>query len=667
LIWIGIALLVLELIGTFEPRGPQGITVPYTTFRDQVQSGNVTAIQTSGEQITATLKHPITAPPAPTPPQPPAAPGTPNGSAPPGHGPQASGSAPQSSSTLITDRPPFPDPGLMSLLLSKNVTVTSHPPSHSWVPGLLIAVLPAILILAWLWYIMGRQGAGVSRRGGIFGLGRSPARARAQGGPRVTFADVAGEEEAKAALSDVVNFLRDPRPFRKLGARIPKGVLLVGPPGTGKTLLARAVAGEARSAFFYASATEFVEMFVGVGAARVRDLFRQAKASAPAIVFLDEIDAVGRRRSVGIGPGNEEREQTLNQLLGEMDGFEPKAGVVVLAATNRPDVLDRALLRPGRFDRQVTVGLPDRPAREAILKIHSRQVPLADDVDLQALARETPGFSGADLANLVNQAAIQAAHRKADRVSRADFENALDQLVMGGLTGAVMSDTERRVVAYHEAGHALAAVLSPEADPVRKVSIVPRGRALGATRQVPIDEHHNYSRHYLFVRLVVLLGGRTAEELVFHECTTGAEDDLRQATGLARQMVARWGMSTAIGPVAVESGEQQASPGAAPWMGTRNWSEATAALIDRETEGLIARAHDRATMLQKEHREALDRLAEALMREETLDVQELAGVLRKAGVEPVAGSQDRSAPRVSGPAPVPAPVSQGTAATTRPE
>jgi cell division protease FtsH len=625
-----LSILLFILWGArFALQRPTSPHVPYTELLANIEAGKVKQAQVKPDQIVATS---------------------------------------QNGERLVTDRIPNMDERpLLDALERQHVVVTGEEERPSaWAP-ILWTVLPLLALPLAFWAFGSLLGATSGSKPMTFGRSKARLydRAAEQG---VRFEDVAGVDEAKGELLEVVRFLREPERYRAVGAHVPKGVLLVGAPGTGKTLLARAVAGESGVPFFTLSGSEFVEMFVGVGASRVRDLFEQAKERAPCIIFIDELDAVGKARSFAGGfAANEEREQTLNQLLGEMDGFEPKAGVVVLAATNRPDVLDRALLRPGRFDRQVTVGLPDRPAREAILKIHSRQVPLADDVDLQALARETPGFSGADLANLVNQAAIQAAHRKADRVSRADFENALDQLVMGGLTGAVMSDTERRVVAYHEAGHALAAVLSPEADPVRKVSIVPRGRALGATRQVPIDEHHNYSRHYLFVRLVVLLGGRTAEELVFHECTTGAEDDLRQATGLARQMVARWGMSTAIGPVAVESGEQQASPGAAPWMGTRNWSEATAALIDRETEGLIARAHDRATMLQKEHREALDRLAEALMREETLDVQELAGVLRKAGVEPVAGSQDRSAPRVSGPAPVPAPVSQGTAATTRPE
>jgi cell division protease FtsH len=591
-LWAAIIFAVVYLLFSLAPRGPRSATVPYTTLRQQVEQGNVTAVDTTGQSMEAQLKRPLVWPP---------------------------GSKLPAYTVITAVRPPFADPGLLSLLLAHHVAVTSHGSGNSWFLNLLLGAFPALLFVGWL-LLMGRQ----VQRGpqDLFRFGQSRARIHAERDVRVTFADVAGETEAKEALQDIVEFLRNPRPFRALGARIPKGVLLAGPPGTGKTLLARAVAGEAGCVFFNASATEFVEMFVGVGAARIRDLFRQAKASSPAIIFLDEIDAVGRRRGgAAVGPGNEEREQTLNQLLGEMDGFEPREGVVVIGATNRVDVLDPALLRAGRFDRQVMVGLPDRPARAAILRIHASGIRVGPDVDLDAIARDTVGFSGADLANLVNEAAIIAARRHAEHVTMSDFENAEDRIVMGGLSGFIMSEREKRVVAYHEAGHAVAALLSPEADPVRKVSIVPRGRALGATKQVPLDDHHNYSARYLFTRLVVLLGGRAAEELVFHQVTTGAEDDLRQATQLARQMVARWGMSR-LGPVGFEPrGEAAALPRITP----PDYSEATSASIDQETVRLLSEAHREASHLLHSHRTSLTRLAEALLREEVIDPATMPG------------------------------------------
>jgi len=611
--WIGfaVAFLVVNIGLSLIPHTPPRQALPYTVFRDQVDAGNVSTITTVGTNVDGTLKHPLPWPPG------------------------AKTQHPVSAFTTVL--PPFPDPSLWPLLLQHNVTVTSTPSGGFQLGSLLLSWFPLLVIVGLFMFLRQRMQQGQTN---LFGFGKSRARRYQQDRPKVTFADVAGEEDAKDALRDVVNFLRDPLPFRALGARMPKGILLMGPPGTGKTLLARAVAGEAGCTFYSSAATEFVEMFVGVGASRVRDLFSQAKASPPAIVFIDEIDAVGRRRGAAAGPGNEEREQTLNQLLGEMDGFEPTAGVVVLAATNRPDVLDSALLRPGRFDRQVTVNLPDRPSRVAILRIHTAQIPLAPDMDLDTIARATAGFSGADLANLANEAAIVAAHRQATEVTMADFESAQDRIMMGGLTGLVMSDQERRVVAYHEAGHALAALLSPEADPVRKVSIVPRGRALGATRQVPLGEHHNYSQAYLFIRLVVLLGGRAAEELVFHEGTTGAEDDLRQATTLARQMVTQWGMSRTVGLLVPDLPEVAAGP-----LGVeRGYSEATAARIDQETARLISDAHAQVAELLGTHHAALDRIAAALLHDDVLEPPELAVLLK----EPVAAGDTLATPAAVG-------------------
>ncbi len=448
----------------------------------------------------------------------------------------------------------------------------------------------------------------------------------------------------------MVDFLKNPAKYHRLGGRIPRGVLLVGPPGTGKTLLARAVAGEAGAPFYSISASEFVEMFVGVGASRVRDLFEKAKQNAPSIVFVDELDAVGRQRGAGLGGGNDEREQTLNQLLVEMDGFDPKTEVIVIAATNRPDVLDPALLRPGRFDRQVVVGLPDRRGREGILDIHSRSMPLVSDVDLGILARATPGFSGADLANLCNEAALLAARHNRRRVGMRDFEGALDKILLGTERAPLMDERERRTVAYHEAGHALVASLLPDADPVHRVTIIPHGRALGVTAQVPEEERYNYSRDDLLTRLAVLMGGRAAEEIALGQMTTGAENDFQQATRMAQGMVVRWGMSDALGPVGYRVGETH------PFLGRelaqeREYGESTAALIDQEVKRILQQVHRRAADLLSENREKLDRLATALLEEETLDAARIAAILSDAPLaQPVASRNGSAArPALSGP------------------
>jgi cell division protease FtsH len=499
---------------------------------------------------------------------------------------------------------------------------------QSILPSLLISVLPLALFLG-LIVLMGRN---MSRgQQNVFGFGRSKAKMYDPERPHVTFQDVAGEEEAKQELTEVVDFLKNPMKYHQIGARLPRGILLIGPPGTGKTLLAKAVAGEAGVPFFSVSASEFVEMFVGVGASRVRDLFERAKAASPSIIFVDELDAVGRQRFAGLGGSNDEREQTLNQLLVEMDGFDVTQDVIVIAATNRPDVLDPALLRPGRFDRQVTVGLPDKKGREAILKIHSRGIPLDSSVDLSSIAGGTPGFSGADLANLVNEAALTAARRNRKTVTRDDFDEALDKIVLGTVRSALLNEKDRLVVAYHEAGHAIAAHFSPGADPLRKVSIVPRGRALGVTIQTPSEDRYNYPKDYLLSRIAVMMGGRAAEIITFNEVTTGAQNDLKEATGLARRMVGLWGMSEAIGPVYLGTGEQHVFLGRELTQ-DRDMSASTLDRADAAVREFVTNGMQHAIALLTEHKAELDALAQKLMEEETLDEDEITALL---GAPPV--------------------------------
>jgi cell division protease FtsH len=450
-------------------------------------------------------------------------------------------------------------------------------------------------------------------------FGKSRARLTEPGGKRITFEDVAGIDEAKEELAEIVEFLSDPKKFTRLGGRIPKGVLLVGPPGTGKTLLARAIAGEAGVPFFTISGSDFVEMFVGVGASRVRDLFMQGKKNAPCIIFIDEIDAVGRHRGAGLGGGHDEREQTLNQLLVEMDGFESNEGVILISATNRPDVLDPALLRPGRFDRQVVVPVPDVRGREQILKVHVRRIPLADHVDLKVIARGTPGFSGADLENMVNEAALLAARGNKNAVDMSDLEQAKDKVMMGTeRRSLILSDEEKKVTAFHEAGHALIAKLMPHTDPIHKVTIIPRGRALGLTQQLPEGDRHTYSKDYLRSNLAVLMGGRAAEELVLNRITTGAGNDIERASGMARKMVCEWGMSSVMGPVAYGKKEEQIFLGR-ELSSHRDYSEKTAQEIDSEVNKLITEAHQAALKLLADNKDKLEALVEALLVEETLD------------------------------------------------
>ncbi|MDP3183535.1 MAG: ATP-dependent zinc metalloprotease FtsH [Desulfobaccales bacterium] len=530
----------------------------------------------------------------------------------------------------MTDGKPFKsyspaDPDLVKLLSDKKVEITAKPRDDSpWYITLLVSWLPMLVLVGiWIFFMRQMQAGG----GKAMSFGKSRARLMTENTVKVTFNDVAGIEEAKQEVSEIIDFLKDPKKFTRLGGRIPKGVLLVGAPGSGKTLLARAIAGEAAVPFFSISGSDFVEMFVGVGAARVRDLFIQGKKSAPCIIFIDEIDAVGRHRGAGLGGGHDEREQTLNQLLVEMDGFEANEGVILIAATNRPDVLDPALLRPGRFDRQVVVPIPDLKGREAILQVHSRRTPLADSVDLSILARSTPGFTGADLENMVNEAALFAARSGQESVTMEDFEQAKDKVLMGSeRKSLILSERERANTAYHEAGHTLVARLIPGTDPIHKVTIIPRGRALGLTQQLPLDERHTYPKEYLMDTLTVLLGGRAAEELVFQHFTTGAGNDLERATELARKMVCNWGMSEELGPVTFGKREEHIFLGR-EFAHAKDFSEETARTIDAGIKNLVLSACRRAQELIAGHRAELQALAQALLEKETLDSREIDRII----------------------------------------
>jgi cell division protease FtsH len=518
------------------------------------------------------------------------------------------------------------DPDLVKTLREKNVRITAKPDEESglW-QSIFISWFPMLLLIGvWIFFMRQMQSGG----GKAMAFGKSKARLFTGRENRVTFQDVAGIDEAKEELQEIIDFLVDPKRFTKLGGRIPKGVLLVGPPGTGKTLLARAIAGEANVPFFTISGSDFVEMFVGVGASRVRDLFNQAKKNAPCIIFIDEIDAVGRHRGAGLGGGHDEREQTLNQLLVEMDGFESNEGVIVMSATNRPDVLDPALLRPGRFDRQIVVSTPDVKGREEILKVHTRKTPISEDVELSIIARGTPGFSGADLANLVNEAALIAARRGKKSIEMDDFEHAKDKVLMGvERRSMIIPFEERRLTAYHEAGHALVAKMIPGTDPIHKVTIIPRGSALGLTQQLPIDERHTYSRDYLLNNISILLGGRVAEELVIGQLTTGSGNDIERATKLARKMVCEWGMSDRLGPLNYGKNEEHIFLGR-EIARHRDFSEQTAQGIDEELKELVDRCYTRAKDLISRHIASLHALANALLDKEVLDGLEIDTIIR---------------------------------------
>jgi cell division protease FtsH len=545
-------------------------------------------------------------------------------------------------------------PDIYNLLRDKGVDVDIKEPSGaSWV-SIFVNIIPFALMIG-IWVFLMRQ----MQSGGNKALSFGKSRARLHSShKKVTFKDVAGVDEAKEELQEIIEFLREPQKFQKLGGRIPKGVLLIGPPGTGKTLLARAIAGEANVPFFSISGSDFVEMFVGVGASRVRDLFEQGKKNAPCIIFIDEIDAVGRHRGAGLGGGHDEREQTLNQLLVEMDGFESNEGVILMAATNRPDVLDPALLRPGRFDRRVVVGRPDVKGREEILQVHTKKIPLADDVDLSVIARGTPGFAGADLANLVNEAALIAARQNRKVVTMYDFELAKDKVLMGvERKSLIISEEEKRNTAYHEAGHALVAAMLPNADPVHKVTIIPRGMALGVTMQLPMDDKHSYTKEYLEARLAILMAGRIAEEKFMNHITTGAGNDIEQATELAHKMVCEWGMSE-MGPLSFGKKEEQIFLGREIAQ-HRDYSEATAIQIDNEVRRLVVSGYQRAKQIIEEHADGLVRIAETLLEREVLDGNEIKQLIAGVPLPParsVPKLESGQKPPKAAPEPAPAPV-----------
>jgi len=600
--WVTLAILVLANVVisnlAFSAGQPPTVTISYNTFLDQVDAGNVVTITSTGDTITGTTKTAVK---------------------------DSSGTT---STKFQTERPTFANDDLETALRQHDVVINAkdpNPPPPLWVT-LLSSFGPAVLfVLLFLWLSRRAAGAGA---GGILGqFGQSRARLYNAERPSVTFDDVAGIDEVKAELREVVDFLREPQKYQRLGGTVPKGVLLVGAPGTGKTLLARAVAGEAKVPFFSIAASEFIEAIVGVGASRVRDLFAKARAAAPAIIFIDELDAIGRSRSAALRVGgNDEQEQTLNQILTEMDGFDSREGVIVLAATNRADVLDPALLRPGRFDRRVAVQAPDRRGRAAILRIHTRNVPLAPDVDLDQIAQQTPGLVGADLRNLVNEAALGAAREGEAAVTARDFGDAIEKTLLGSERKILLTDQDRERIAYHESGHALLGLLVPGADPVKKVTIVPRGMALGVTLQSPVDDRFNYGEDYLRARVIGALGGRAAEKIVYGVVTTGAENDLQQVTRIAHEMVVRWGMSPKVGPLNFAGAD-----GDGAIYQQRPYGEATASLIDAEIRRIAEECQAEAEKVLGEHRAQLDALAHALLKDDSLDEQEILAV---TGIKP---------------------------------
>src|SRR5210317_2062140 len=540
-----------------------------------------------------------------------------------------------------TIRPMVEDPKLIDDLLEHKVEVEGRKPEQQSVwTQLLVASFPILVIIAVFMFFMRQMQGGGGGRGGPMSFGKSKARMMGEDQVKTTFEDVAGVEEAKEEVQELVDYLRDPGKFQRLGGHIPRGVLMAGNPGTGKTLLAKAIAGEAKVPFFSISGSDFVEMFVGVGASRVRDMFEQAKKQAPCIIFIDEIDAVGRHRGAGLGGGHDEREQTLNQLLVEMDGFEANDGVIVIAATNRPDVLDPALLRPGRFDRQVVVGLPDIRGREQILKVHMRKVPLSEDVEPSKIARGTPGFSGADLAYLVNEAALFAARANKRVVSMEEFEKAKDKIMMGTeRRSMVMSEKEKRNTAYHEAGHAIVGRLVPDHDPVYKVSIIPRGRALGVTMFLPEEDRYSHSRRFIISQVCSLFGGRIAEEMTLGPdgITTGASNDIQRATEIARNMVTKWGLSESMGPLMYDEGGEEVFLGRSATQPAKAMSDETARLIDQEVRSIIDECYQKATNILEEHRSKLDSMAEALMHYETIDAEQISDIMEGRDPRPPAG------------------------------
>jgi cell division protease FtsH len=584
-IWLVIGLVLMTVFNQFNTRQAAQAPMEYSQFLEEVKSGRIAKVTIEGRQLKATTAE----------------------------------------GKRVTSYSPG-DIWLVSDLLKYGVKIEAKPEEEpSLLMNIFVSWFPMLLLIGvWIFFMRQMQGGG---RGGAFSFGKSRARMLDESTNTVTFADVAGCEEAKEEVSELVDFLRDPSKFQKLGGRIPRGVLMVGSPGTGKTLLARAIAGEAKVPFFSISGSDFVEMFVGVGAARVRDMFEQAKKHAPCIVFIDEIDAVGRQRGAGLGGGNDEREQTLNQLLVEMDGFEATMGVIVIAATNRPDVLDPALLRPGRFDRQVVVPLPDIRGREEILKVHMRKVPLAPDVKPDIIARGTPGFSGADLANIVNEAALFAARGNKRLVDMDDFERAKDKIIMGAeRRSMVMPEEERRNTAYHESGHAVVARLTPKSDPVHKVTIIPRGRALGVTLSLPENDRYGYDRDWCLSKIAMMLGGRIAEEVFMNQMTTGASDDFKKATDMARRMVTEWGMSDELGPMVYGENEGEVFLGRAVTT-HKNVSEATMQKVDSEIRRIIDSQYRLARKLLEDNREKVEAMAKALLEWETIDAEQIGDIM----------------------------------------
>jgi cell division protease FtsH len=618
IVWIAILMVVIVLWTTFQSGRIQSIPLTFTEFLEHVENGRIGDVEIRGQDLSGTFG--------------------------------ISDRFPDGGNFTTYLPPEYPD--LISLLRENDVDIKAAEPRSNPLVQFLFTWAPFLLIIGlWVFFMRQMQSGGNK----ALSFGKSRAKLLTNSGKKVTFADVAGVEEAKEELSEVVEFLKEPSKFQKLGGRIPKGVLLMGTPGTGKTLLARAIAGEANVPFFSISGSDFVEMFVGVGASRVRDLFEQGKKNAPCIVFIDEIDAVGRHRGAGLGGGHDEREQTLNQLLVEMDGFESNEGVILIAATNRPDVLDPALLRPGRFDRRVVVDRPDINGRRGILEVHTREIPLSDDVQLEVVARGTPGFSGADLENLVNEAALVAARRDKKHVEMDDFEWAKDKVLMGvERKTMLLSEEEKRVTAYHEAGHALVGAFSRNADPVHKVTIIPRGRALGVTMSLPLEDKHNYSKRYLETQIAVMMGGRVAEELTQDDITTGASNDIERATEMARRMVCDWGMSE-LGPLAYGGGSEPVFLGR-DYNQRTEYSEDTAQRIDAEVTRLVNDGYQAATKILEVNREVLDRLAEILLEFESVTGRQVYDLIQEITGEEF---QPEDADHVTGPPP-----QAPTAATT---
>lgn len=603
MLWFALAWLLFIVLFTPQPNR-QRIDLSYSQFKQEVQQGNVAEVTVKGERINGVFANDYQIKD------------------------EKNDRTYRYFSTLV---PSFGDRELMTILETNQVVIKAEDDERSWWTQLLISLLPWVLIIGLIMYAHSRMQdrlGGVG--GGLFGFGKSKAKRYEKSTSTVRFSDVAGLANAKTELQEIVAYLKEPERFQALGGELPRGILLMGSPGTGKTLLARAVAGEANVPFFSISGSEFIEMFVGVGASRVRDMFETAKKEAPAIIFIDELDSIGRARGTGLGGGHDEREQTLNQILAAMDGFEPHESVVVMAATNRPDVLDAALTRPGRFDRQITLELPQKRARYHILRLHTQNVPMADDVDLQNLAARTAGFSGAELKNLVNEATLLGGRQGKQQIDAEDFDQARDKVLLGSKRDEPLIEEEKTIVAYHEAGHALLARLLPGADSLQKVSIIPRGRALGATEQLPEEERYNFSRTYLLNRIAIMLGGRVAEQVALQDVTSGAEDDLKKATQLARRMVCQWGMSERLGAVTFRQGEEHVFLGR-EMTEHKDFSEYTARMIDEEIQHIMQSMEEKARRLLEHHQDKLDTLATALLENETLAVQEVDRLLHLDG------------------------------------